>query len=144
AMEGLAKIDRAVFDKTGTLTGGEARLANAHGIDRKTLGLAAALASWSRHPLSRSISAACWRWMPATPDFRDVSELAGFGVEATLGASTYRLGRAAWALNDDSAQGTVLSRDHQELASFQFEDRLREDTVPALEALRKRGIGIEI
>src|SRR5690606_25229696 len=143
AMERLASIDTAVFDKTGTLTDGDARLVNAGEIDPQTLGLAAALAAWSRHPLSRAIAAAGPKGREA-PAFKDISELPGFGVEARLGTSTYRLGRASWALDDGEDQGTVLSRDGRLLAGFRFEDRLRQNTAQALDTLQSHGIAVEI
>lgn len=143
AMERLANIDTAVFDKTGTLTVGEARLANAGEIDAEALAIAAALGARSNHPLSRAIAAAA----PANTkpvQLAGITEQPGFGVEAKIGSSVYRLGRASWALSDDAAEGTVLARDGQLLASFRFENRLRQDAAEALEALRKRGIEVEI
>ena len=57
AMERLAEIDTVVFDKTGTLTLGQPRLVDGEAINSKTLALAAAIASHSRHPYSRALAA---------------------------------------------------------------------------------------
>jgi len=143
AMERLANIDTAVFDKTGTLTVGDARLINRDEIGDDAMRLAAALAAWSNHPRSRVITAA----KPEdheTIAFSDIEEQAGYGVQAKLDGATYRLGRASWALGREGAEGTVLARDGELLASFRFEDRLRQDTVEALQALQSRGIRVEI
>lgn len=143
AMERLAGIDTAVFDKTGTLTVGDARLTNRNEIGEEALKLAAALAAWSNHPRSRVIAAARPK-DHETIAFTDIEEIAGYGIEAKLDGATFRLGRASWALGDDRAEGTVLARNGGLLATFEFEDRLRQDTVEALQALQNSGIQIEI
>src|SRR5690606_36639817 len=126
----------AVFDKTGTLTVGDVRLMNGPEIDDEAMSLAAALGSWSNHPLSRAIAASGPKGKPVA--FTDIAELPGYGVEARLGASTYRLGRASWALGNDDAEGTVLARDGALLADFRFEGHLRQDTVQALQTHQDR------
>ena len=82
AMERLAEIDTVVFDKTGTLTMGRSRLINADTIDRDALALAAAIASHSRHPLSRAIFEAGPRNAGPIGRFERVTEFPGLGVEA--------------------------------------------------------------
>ncbi|QOF69163.1 cadmium-translocating P-type ATPase [Aminobacter sp. SR38] len=145
AMERLAEIDTVVFDKTGTLTLGRPRLVNAHEISAETLTLAAAIALHSRHPISRALSET-QAAMPAKDwHFDSVEEIPGFGLEARLGADTYRLGRSAWALDDAaSAVGTVLSKNGADLAAFAFEDRLRTGAVTAVADLRAKGLSVEI
>lgn len=145
AMERLAEIDTVVFDKTGTLTLGTPRLMNAHEISADALSVAAAIARHSRHPISRAL-AETQAGMPTKDwSFDSVEETPGFGLEAWLGADTYRLGRAAWAFDDaTSAKGTALSRNGTELATFAFEDRLRAGTVEAVADLRAKGLAVEI
>ena len=53
ALERLAEVETVVFDKTGTLTIGTPRLLGGGAIDPDALALAAAIASYSRHPYSR-------------------------------------------------------------------------------------------
>ena len=97
AMERLAEIDTVVFDKTGTLTMGRSRLINADAIDPDALALAAAIASHSRHPLSRAIFEAGPRNAGPIGRFERVTEFPGLGVEAAarrrcLQARARRLG----------------------------------------------------
>ena len=74
-----------------------------------------------------------------------IDEMPGFGLQARLGADTYRLGRAAWALcNAAATPGTVLSRNGEELAAFAFEDRLRAGAAEAVAELRHKGHAVEI
>ncbi len=150
AMERLAEIDAVVFDKTGTLTAGAPRLLNPGEIDASALSAAAALAGYSRHPLSRAIvDAAADRATAGAVAFGAVSEVPGQGLEAESDGVVYRLGRSDWALDDRStiarADGaTVLSADGRLLAAFRFEDRLRADARSAVDALKRRGLAVEL
>ena len=72
-----------------------------------------------------------------------ITEHPGLGVEARIDRLLYRLGRAEWAVPGGSA-GTVLSRDGQRLASFAFEDSLRQDAASSVEALRRDGFPVAI
>jgi Cu2+-exporting ATPase len=145
AMERLAEADTVVFDKTGTLTSGRPALANRSEIDPATLELAAAIGARSRHPLSQALApfAATSAERHA---FYSVEEVPGSGLEAKTETTTYRLGRAGWALGDRlggaEERGTVLAADGRLLARFAFEDRLREGAIQAVAELRRRGFRI--
>jgi Cu2+-exporting ATPase len=150
ALERLAEVDAVVFDKTGTLTLGQPRLLNLGAIDPAALEIAAAIAAHSRHPYSHALASA--RTVdPALVQAIDVSEHPGAGMEARIGERTYRLGRGPWALAsstfaDDDAQhaNVVLTRDGVWLASFAFEDRLREGAQDAMAELARDGFNIEV
>lgn len=134
AMERLAEADAAVFDKTGTLTLGRPRLTNAHEVAPRLLGIAAALAAHSRHPLSQAIAAQAGG--ASIPDWEDVRELPGFGVEGRTGKALWRLGRAGWATEGGADEpGTVLARDGGIVARFAFEDETRPGARAAVAAL---------
>ncbi len=144
ALERLAEADTVLFDKTGTLTLGRPELVAPDAIDPEILGLAGALAAYSRHPHSTAIAAAA-RGLPASAaDFTDIAEHAGFGLEARAGDAVYRLGRAGWALDDAAGSGTVLARDGKLLARFGFVDALRPGAKQAVRALQEAGFAIEI
>ncbi len=142
-IERLAEVDTVAFDKTGTLTLGRPRLLGKDTLDPAALALAAALATHSRHPLSQALAAAGAG--PAAP-FTDIVERPGLGIEARQGGSTYRLGRAAWALfeKDGAMDGTVLSRDGRLLSAFAFEDAVRPGGREAVRALQDAGLAVEI
>ncbi len=150
ALERLADIDTVIFDKTGTLTLGRLRLVDADGIDPPLLAIAAAIAAHSRHPYSRALSAAAGSPAALTA-LTGVREYPGSGLEAEIGASVYRLGRAAWALADGAGSpieetmgSVVLSQDGRLLASFRFQDRLRPGARDAVVELRRMGHSVEI
>src|SRR5690606_39056789 len=105
--------------------------------------LAAALATYSRHPYSRALSRAGTGL--DRPALAQVSELPGYGVEAMLDGARYRLGRADWALAaPETTAGTVLSRDGVEIAHFSFRDDRRPGARQAVAALREAGLTLEI
>ncbi|MBR1232477.1 cation-translocating P-type ATPase [Bradyrhizobium sp. AUGA SZCCT0182] len=151
ALERLAEIDTVVFDKTGTLTLGRPRLLGSDGMDRQAIGIAAALASHSRHPYSRALLEAAADLPPSRIVFDEVSEHPGFGLEARSGIITYRLGRPEWAVaSPDNAgrmpgdESVVLSKDGNRLAEFRFEDFLRADASTAVTELKHAGILVQV
>ena len=151
ALERLAEIDTVVFDKTGTLTLGRPRLIGSGSIDKEAIGIAAALASHSRHPYSRALVEAAADLLPSHIGFDEVSEHPGFGLEARSGAITYRLGRPEWALADLANTGrmsgdesVVLSKGGSHLAEFRFEDFLRANASTAVAELKNAGILVQV
>lgn len=146
AMERLAGIDTVVFDKTGTLTLGALRLVNAAQIAPADMVVAAQLAAHSMHPVARAIAEANPGASMQLRLLDTVGEVPGFGLEASMNGSVWRLGRAQWALNDDHAEavGTVLSRDGILRASFVCEDRLRAGARETVAELAGQGLVVEM
>ena len=145
-IERLAQIDTVVFDKTGTLTSGEVRLASREELTPEALAAAAILGAHSNHPHSRALA----KFAPAggpDPALTDLREEAGFGIEGRLDGTSYRLGRADWALRAPQASpmaGTVLSREGRSEAVFRFEEQLRPGAANAVSALGAAGIDVQI
>jgi Cu2+-exporting ATPase len=142
AMERLAQADQVVFDKTGTLTLGRPRLVNGADIPGPVLSLAAGLAAYSRHPLSRAICAVASGPFPV---FDDIIEIPGSGLEARRPDGLYRLGNRRFACgdqrtNDDTGLEVVLSRDGTEIACIRFEDALRQDAAATIKVLEADGM----
>lgn len=148
SIERLAEIDAVIFDKTGTLTSAAPRLVSRAGIDGATLGLAAALALHSRHPYSQALVEAAAGLVPSPVVFDEVTEQAGFGLQARSGAAIYRLGRPSWALEAaDMIAGdasVVLTRNGRLIAGFCFEDTLRPDAAVATARLKQDDLRVEI
>jgi Cu2+-exporting ATPase len=140
ALERLAEVDSVVFDKTGTLTTGRPRLANRSEIDSSALAIAGAIATHSKHPVSRALAEFA---DPAAARPEKITEHPGLGVEAKIDGRVYRLGRAAWALTGGIA-GTVLSVDGQQLARFRFDDDLRAGASAAVERIKRAGFSVAI
>jgi Cu2+-exporting ATPase len=166
AIETLAQVRHVFFDKTGTLT--EDRMAcrcvqlatEVHKDCADAAGSlqrAAGLASWSAHPLSRSLAAAVGD--AGHHEWSEVHEVAGQGLRARdrLGRE-WRLGSAEWVRNGHSAMGpgaplSVLEAGRAQvwlglegrwLAGFAFEEALRPDAEQALRDLRAEGLRVTI
>ena len=156
AIEALAGATDVVFDKTGTLTHGQPRLLETYplrGTSGEALATAAAVASWSTHPLDRAIHAA---WGdPAKADLARHTSVAGSGIEADFGGRTLRLGRAGYveALHGvpipsvfEGAEDSIvwLGDAHGWLAAFLLGDTLRPEARHAIAALRGMGVRVHL
>jgi Cu2+-exporting ATPase len=168
ALETLAAADTVVFDKTGTLTR-DAMVLQAvqcrSGVLRaQTLGLAAALAAQSLHPVSRALVEAAQREGVPQVAVSDAQELSGQGVQGTVRMGSVdalcRLGSAAFC--DDGAGATAgavpadvwaaeaegpvvhLSDAQGWMASFQLQEDLREDAMAVVQSLQAMGVAVHL
>ena len=147
AMERLAVIDTVVFDKTGTLTLGALRLTNGGEIAPVDMTVAAQLVAHSRHPVAHAIVQANQDGSPRSGPFDTVTEVPGYGLEAQIDGSVWRLGRAQWALGDAAGaadDGTVLARDGVLRARFVCEDQLRAGATGTVSDLLGQGLAVEM
>lgn len=158
ALERLAAVEYVAFDKTGTLTDGVPALdiitplrAGTDPIQARMIG--AALAAWSRHPLSRALAAA----VPEPDAAGSVRETAGGGLEGSVAGRPYRLGSltfvqagvtdGGYATPPDAVTDlpSAWLADAQGLiARFTFGDSLRLDAGPAVEALQAGGLRVAL
>jgi Cu2+-exporting ATPase len=139
ALERIACIDHVVIDKTGTLTLGRPELIEGR-PDRRSLDEAAAIAANSRHPLAQALVRATSQPVLAG----DVVEYPGQGLqcgEARLGSARFcGVGHPT----DDGQPELWLTRPGHEPHRFVFTDRLRPDARTVIEALRRRGLAVEL
>jgi Cu2+-exporting ATPase len=152
ALEAGATIDTVVFDKTGTLTRDRMAVTGIRtreGVsDAEALALAAALAGHSLHPVSRALVAAHAGPLPETSG---VKEHAGEGVEGCVrfgdAPRTLRLGSASFCgdLAEAPRAGQVhLADERGWLASFDLDEALRDDAQPAVGALQRESLRVEL
>jgi heavy metal translocating P-type ATPase len=159
----LADLRAVAFDKTGTLTSG-ASLADYELFpcalsEAEVVSIARRLAESSKHLYSQSIAA---RFDDATPiDLQFVRVVMGRGVAAILPERDERvlLGsvrflhesgcnfsdrlRRSIEFSEASGRGiSLLAVGDEVVALFQFHERLRDDAVDAISALRDRGIEV--
>ena len=151
ALERLAEINTVVFDKTGTLTIGAPRLINRGELDPAIVALAARIAMHSQHPYARALAALANGADASWPNDAVITEVAGAGMEARIGAHVYRLGRPSWAVIasagheiETDGSNVVLSEDGKRLAAFEFSDPLRCGAAEALQDLKQSGVVVEI
>jgi Cu2+-exporting ATPase len=147
ALESLAEIDTVIFDKTGTLTQDGQRITQvmtAEGVSSEyALGLAAALAKHSLHPLSRALVKAYEAsGLGDAPAAHDVHETIGLGLEGQLDGKL-RLGSAMFCMPKtkgipEQVQDCQvhLCTENEWLASWRLSEDVRADAVETLQALK--------
>jgi len=162
AIEGLARMQTLFIDKTGTLTDAQEhgvacmiRVGVGDGIgDGESDGatrydgdalraIAASLAAWSLHPLSKVLSqqgasSLVWNDLREVPG-QGICGRAGDGVVWLLGRSPLMV-----AANDSSEAETWLSRDGRPVACFRVVEAVRPGAAEALDALRRDGVRVAL
>ena len=155
ALEACAEVDTVVFDKTGTLTEQRISVVNIrcreHMDPTEALGLAAALARHSLHPASRAITIAA---RVAGWNATEIKETAGGGLSGEVfgsggwGRRRLKLGSAAFCDVPAGHQGTVsqvhLADETGWLASFDLDEALRPDALPAVGALQRLRLKLQL
>ncbi|MDD5335777.1 MAG: cation-translocating P-type ATPase [Rhodoferax sp.] len=158
AFESLAVVNTVLFDKTGTLTRDAMVLGSSQVREgmpvAQVLAMAAALAQYSLHPVSRALAAAGQGGAGTPWQASAVQEVAGAGVsgqvcssEVGLPATRLRLGSADFCgvkpVRSDSLQA-FLSDEQGWLATFVLHEDVRPDARATVTALRDAGIAVHL
>jgi P-type Cu+ transporter len=164
ALEKLAAVDTLVIDKTGTVTEGRPEVhrigvwAGASLSQDELLGLAASVENLSEHPLARAIvRAAKKRNIPLLPATEFLST-AGEGVEGRVAESKVIVGKPDFLhlkevefsapLNPvsearaEEATRVYVARDGRVVGSLSFDDPLKTNARPAIQALKGDGVRV--
>lgn len=153
-LEGLAKIDHIIFDKTGTLTEGRLELKETYWLgdaddtrQQKVKAIAAALESFSEHPIARAFTTGTQVDLKA----EDIVATTGQGIAGTINGVMYKLGKASFAAPSQlplqptkDGQWVLLADEKQPLAWFRLTDQLRADSALMLKELDKLQISYEL
>ena len=140
ALERLAEVDTVVFDKTGTLTLGTPEPENLADLSADDLGVAAALAEGSAHPLARALAEGAKRMGVLPAEVLDLREVPGYGIEGNWQGHRVRLGRADWLGAEPGAvTATHLGIGDAAPVSIRFADRLRPGAEAAVRAFQAQG-----
>ena len=154
ALETLSRINAVVFDKTGTLTHDRlelVRMRTREGVrPDEALGLAAALARGSLHPVSRALVAAEEGKASdhaVEQEMTDIREIAGMGLQGQRSDGRWvKLGSARFCdiaielADGETDAGVHLADQAGWLASFELRETLREDALQAVQALKELGL----
>ena len=149
ALESLAHPGDLILDKTGTLTEGRTALVTWLGDDAAKP-LVLALEAGSSHPIADGFRRA-WPGL-LTPDPTEVSHHAGAGISGTVDGHFVVVGSPRLVAQHARSGERLLTRlagqrltpvlvavDGEVVALAGIGDRVRDDTGPALAALRRRG-----
>ncbi len=95
-LETAHKISTIVLDKTGTITCGKPAVTDILGEDKNTiLTYAAAIETYSEHPLAKAICQYAKEKNLSLPEISDFTSYTGKGVSAVCGETTYFIGTRA-------------------------------------------------
>jgi Cu2+-exporting ATPase len=142
ALERLAKTTHVVFDKTGTLTLGKFDLVNQGDISRENLEIAAAIASSSRHPISKAM-----KKYKTEKTVDAIEEIPGKGLIGKWNGQIVKFGSAVLcggASSDNSQSEAWLAVGNNKPVQFVFADQPRDDAKRTLENLHKIGVTTEL
>lgn len=138
AIERLAEVDRALFDKTGTLTLGQPELINPDDIPADAKTVALALASASRHPLSRAVHRALDAQGIIAADVDAIEEVAGSGTRGLWRNHFVSLGRPDKV--DSNTLATTLTGATTAPIHLRFREQLRPEVGSTIDQLADLGI----
>ncbi len=160
ALERGKKIDVVVFDKTGTLTEGKPKVTDvvagkAHTTD-DVLALAASIERLSEHPIAQAIVRAANDKNLALTEVGDFVNLAGKGVQGTIGDAVVMAGSPRLVLEHgipltahfdrieqyeaEAKTVIIVACNHKLYGVIAVADTLKEDAKAASDSLRGAGI----
>ena len=171
-VERLAAVDRVVFDKTGTLTEGRSRVVDlaVDGDRELVLGLVAAVAARSDHPVARALRGEPDAMGPGMVDLAPLGRpyqydgwqvdsivgVPGAGVvaEVRVDGTSYavRIGRGGWIDGGEALASQLIGRggltyveiDGRVRAVAAVDESLRGSSIEAIDALRALGLPVEV
>lgn len=158
SLETLARVRSIIFDKTGTITLGkptvteftifphrhpeldlESRLRHKSEMTKeKLLGAAEAIERHSLHPLAKAIVRFANTQKAPVLQATNVTETIGKGISGTISNTTYLLSKIESKDHDGMAIGMYQGKNL--LATFTFEDEIKQDSKQIVSELKKKGI----
>lgn len=141
AIQTTKNIGVVLMDKTGTLTEGKPSVVF-HDLSAEDLAAAASIEHGSGHPLAKAITASS---AGDLPEVQEIEEIAGSGVRGMVGGVSYEIGKPGsyepYRRHLDSGKTIVeVRKGGSPVGFFAIEDRIREDSLSAVEGMKKMGL----
>lgn len=144
SLEALARVTTVVFDKTGTITLGRPFVKNVILFDStftesRALHYAAAIERNSLHPLAKAI-------VESAQDAQDqvvatnIKEIVGSGIAGYVNGKKYELTK----VKDYRGMAIQLTHGERQVAIFEFEDQVKEESRDVIQALQRLGLKLFI
>ncbi len=154
-LETAQNIDVILLDKTGTVTEGKLSVQEMESVDSASLAIAYQLASHSEHPISKAIAAHLQVQSSSPIDMEHFTALAGKGMRASRGNTSYYLGSlafiksmqidtSAFEIKISQSSGTLalLTDENRCLAYFVLADSLKKDAKAAVADFHRLGMKV--
>ncbi|MBE0695312.1 MAG: HAD-IC family P-type ATPase, partial [Anaerolineaceae bacterium] len=164
-LENLGRLNAVAFDKTGTITRGKPELVDVFALEHTSpahvLALAAAVESWSGHPLAQAVVRGARERFPSyagkLPEISSPAAITGQGIQAWNGPKLVRVGslklfegagiplpapilQKAAEFEAQGKTAMIVWEDPQALGVIAVADTVREEAAQALGKLRRLGI----
>jgi Cd2+/Zn2+-exporting ATPase len=146
-IDAIARVDTVVFDKTGTLTTGQFIVSKIDGLTDEQLAIVAAIERDSPHPIARAIID---YHEPAPVDVRDLKNIAGYGLSATVAGQKWLVGTTRLLeheqvdfpakVKDITGTMVAVAIDGQFAGYIVLSDKIKEDAARAIDDLSRQGI----
>jgi Cd2+/Zn2+-exporting ATPase len=149
-LELLANTEIVVFDKTGTLTKGNFVVSEVHALNmskEELIKVAAHAEDYSSHPIAASIKKAYGKTVDSSL-IKDIEEIAGHGVKATIDNKEVLAGNARLmklkdiSYEESSSVGTVvhIAIDGTYAGYILIADEIKADSPKAIRDLKEAGV----
>ncbi|WMM26971.1 heavy metal translocating P-type ATPase [Tissierella sp. MB52-C2] len=149
-LELLADTEIVVFDKTGTLTKGNFVVSEVHALNmskEELIEVAAHAEDYSSHPIAASIKKAYGKTVDSSL-IKDIEEIAGHGVKATIDDKEVLAGNARLmklkdiSYEESSSVGTVvhIAIDGAYAGYILIADEIKADSPKAIRELKEAGV----
>jgi len=139
SLQKVSQIHTFLFDKTGTLTQNRVEITSFKNLsslpDSKILDIAYSLEIKSEHPIAKAIVNYALSRHSKLVELTNFKSETGLGVSANISASKYFIGKS------DSGAVTLI-RNGQTLASFEYADALRPDSLATISQMLKLRLNV--
>lgn len=158
ALQSASQLDTLVLDKTGTITEGAPAVTDLIGEHPQMLQLAASLEAASEHPLAEAIVSFAREKNVSLMAVENFQAHSGRGATGLVDGVAVTIGNSAWmteqhidssafeskaeALAEQAKTPVYIALDGQVAGILAIADPVREDSVTAIERLKKMGINV--
>ncbi|MDP2741647.1 MAG: heavy metal translocating P-type ATPase [bacterium] len=162
-LEAACKVKAIVFDKTGTLTKGKPEVTDIVGAalsdEDKIISITASLEKLSEHPLAEAIVKYAEEEKIVLPEASNFRAIPGHGVEGRIDSKKYYFGNRKLItdvvglkvgeieakisrLESEGKTAMILASEKEVLGIVAVADTIKENTIEAIGALKKKGIQV--
>ncbi|HEX7041702.1 MAG TPA: heavy metal translocating P-type ATPase [Patescibacteria group bacterium] len=147
SLEVLSKVTNIIFDKTGTITIGKPTVVEFKILSKEyspisLLGISEAIERHSLHPLAKAIVEYAKSKKSPISQAENIKEVIGKGISGVVNNKSYTLSK--FQEKDSLGMAIGLYQSSKHLATFIFEDEIKQDSKEIVMELEKSGISLSL